>query len=185
MKKGGGERFFWQIECKNKEIFKYHIWQLQEYSWPEKSKGFSEFIHEKLSEGIFAHHGLLCPCRAVFGNCYFWAIIDLPWCGRGTNKPLSWQVFILVKTAKISCVRLIAIAQEKTSTSQACSSRPKLIRQFSKMLEKRCLKQKFSQNYSLFASFFLLSRRALLSHDLTSFFNVQWWKFARWALLAL
>ena len=109
-----GRDFFWQIECKNKEIFKYHIWQLQEYSWPEKSKGFSEFIHEKLSEGIFAHHGLLCPCRAVFGNCYFWAIIDLPWCGRGTNKPLSWQVFILVKTAKISCVRLIAIAQEKT-----------------------------------------------------------------------
>ena len=121
----------------------------------------------------------LCPCRAVFGNCYFWAIIDLPWCGRGTNKPLSWQVFILVKTAKISCVRLIAIAQEKTSTSQACSSRPKLIRQFSKMLEKRCLKQKFSQIIH-FLPLFLLSRRALLSHDLTSFFNVQWWKFARW-----
>ena len=87
-KKGGGERFFWQIECKNKEIFKYHIWQLQEYSWPEKSKGFSEFIHEKLSEGIFAHHGLLCPCRAVFGNCYFWAIIDLPWCGMAYKQTI-------------------------------------------------------------------------------------------------
>ena len=125
----------------------------------------------------------LCPCRAVFGNCYFWAIIDLPWCGMAYKQTIIMTSLHFgqnrenfVCTLNCNCTSLEPPHGLSSSVNfQRClrNDEPKA-KVFLLKLFTFCL------FFLLSLAWFSASSEALLSHDLTSFFNVQWWKFARW-----
>ena len=116
-------------------------------------------IIEKTFQNFCSSVVCVCPCTAVFGNCYFWAIIDLAWwdCALYKQTIIMTRLHFGQNRENFVCTLNCNCTRKDQCISRLSNSSVN----FSKMLEKWCLKLKFSRsNYSLFASFFTRRSRA-------------------------
>ena len=145
--RGGGKKkrdFFDKLNAKTRKYTAY---------------GHQKNIIEKTFQNFCSSVVCVCPCTAVFGNCYFWAIIDLAWwdCALYKQTIIMTRLHFGQNRENFVCTLNCNCTRKDQRISKLSNSSVN----FSKMLEKWCLKLKFSRsNYSLFASFFTRTSRA-------------------------